>query len=140
MRAFKVTPSPGSSLTSKTVPLAGPLVVLRRGRRYCCARPMRTARSSGTPSPVLALVGTIAAVFVKSAILSKRSVLNSSLEKVPMIVYNRSSKSLRTYGSWLWYVVRKDSSGLDFQPGMRSILFAATMNGVFLVFRMSMDS
>ncbi len=65
-----VMPSPGSSLTSRMVPLAGPLVVLSVGRRYCCARPTRTARSSGMPSPVLALVGTMAAVFVKSVILS----------------------------------------------------------------------
>ena len=53
--------------------------------RNCWVRPMRTARSSPIPSPVLALTGTMATFLVKSLTLSKRSLLKPSRLRVPIM-------------------------------------------------------
>ena len=82
---FSVRPKPGSSLTSRTDPFAGPCVVCRFFLRYCCARPTRIMRSSVMPSPVFALVGMRAIVEVKFLMWSNRSVRKPWREKVPMI-------------------------------------------------------
>ena len=85
---LSVKPNPGSSLTSRTEPFAGPSVVCNLFLRYCWVKPTRTMRSSGIPSPVLALVGTSAIVEAKSSrrMWSKRSVLKPKRENAPITV------------------------------------------------------
>ena len=94
-----VVPRPGSSFTSSTTPLAGPLVIISLFAIYCCIKPASTARSSGIPSPVFAETGTIATVFVKSLILSNLSAWNPRRYNSPTIRYILSSSSCCTSGS-----------------------------------------
>lgn len=58
-------PSPFCSLTSRMVPFAGPpSSIFKLFSRYFWARAVSIIMSSGIPSPVFALTGTIAACLV----------------------------------------------------------------------------
>ena len=66
---FAVTPKPISSLTSSTMPFVDFSCCSSFFCMYCWVKPTNTASSSGIPSPVRALTGTMDISFVKSLTL-----------------------------------------------------------------------
>src|SRR5438094_8803107 len=135
-----VTPSPGSSFTSRTVPSAGPALVVSSPFMKIWVSPTSIAISSGSPSPVLALEGTRAMFLEKYLTLSKRSGRKPYRDKVPIIVYILLSRSVKTSGLCCSVLARNEPSGDDFHPGIASILLQHTRKGVLRALRIFKDS
>ena len=71
--------------------------------------------------------------------LSRSTLASVSVQFADSCYYLGFLFTLIALSASLWDF-RKSSWGLDFQPGMRSILFAATRKGVFLALSISMIS
>ena len=95
---------------------------------------------SGTPSPVLALMGISATALVKSSIRSYLSAKTPSDESCEMMLYMCSSKAASVWACCFFSEMTKAWFSSEIHPSTVSILLRAITKGVLYCLRMWMDS